>query len=73
MVVDKQGGPRKQDGADDKFAVAAPSISLPKGGGATRGIAKELAANPVTGTGSMTVPIARARVARASVRSIALL
>jgi hypothetical protein len=37
---------------------AAPSISLPKGGGAIRGIGEKFAANPVTGTGSTTVPIA---------------
>ena len=35
-----------------------PSITLPKGGGAIRGIGEKFAANPVTGTGSMTVPIA---------------
>ncbi|GHO98833.1 hypothetical protein KSF_088810 [Reticulibacter mediterranei] len=35
-----------------------PSISLPRGGGAIRGIGEKFAANPVTGTGSMTVPIA---------------
>jgi RHS repeat-associated protein len=35
-----------------------PAISLPKGGGAIRGIGEKFAANPVTGTGSMTVPIA---------------
>src|SRR3989440_2054250 len=35
-----------------------PTISLPKGGGAVRGIGEKFAANPVTGTGSMTVPIA---------------
>lgn len=35
----------------------APSISLPKGGGAIRGIGEKFAANPVTGTGSMTIPI----------------
>src|SRR5437588_10457747 len=34
-----------------------PSISLPKGGGAIRGIGEKFAANPVTGTGSLTVPI----------------
>jgi RHS repeat-associated protein len=37
---------------------AIPSISLPKGGGAIRGIGEKFAANPVTGSGSMTVPIA---------------
>src|SRR6266568_1798897 len=35
-----------------------PAISLPKGGGAIRGIGEKFAANPVTGTGSMSVPIA---------------
>src|ERR671936_146976 len=35
-----------------------PTISLPKGGGAIRGIGEKFAANPVTGTGSMSVPIA---------------
>src|SRR5215813_13413048 len=34
-----------------------PQISLPKGGGAIRGIGEKFAANPVTGTGSLTVPI----------------
>src|SRR5215469_13728076 len=34
-----------------------PQISLPKGGGAIRGIGEKFAANPVTGTGALTVPI----------------
>ena len=33
-------------------------ISLPKGGGAISGIGEKFGANPVTGTGSMSVPIA---------------
>lgn len=37
---------------------AAPSITLPKGGGAIKGIGEKFTANPVTGTGSMSVPIA---------------
>lgn len=36
----------------------APTIMLPKGGGAIHGIGEKFAANPVTGTGSMSVPIA---------------
>ncbi|MFO0756328.1 MAG: SpvB/TcaC N-terminal domain-containing protein [Byssovorax sp.] len=36
----------------------APTPTLPKGGGAIRGIGEKFAANPVTGTGSMRVPIA---------------
>jgi RHS repeat-associated protein len=35
-----------------------PTISLPKGGGAVRGIGEKFAANLVTGTGSLSVPIA---------------
>jgi hypothetical protein len=35
-----------------------PAISLSKGGGAMRGLGEKFAANPVTGIGSMTVPIA---------------
>lgn len=35
-----------------------PVISLPKGGGAIRGIDEKFAANQVTGVGSMSVPIA---------------
>lgn len=34
-----------------------PSISLPKGGGAIRGIGEKFTSNPVTGTGSLSVPI----------------
>src|ERR1022692_3658893 len=35
----------------------APHLALPKGGGAIRGIGEKFGANPVTGTGSVTVPI----------------
>ena len=40
------------------FTVAAPPLALPKGGGTIRGMGEKFAANPVTGTGSMSVPIA---------------
>lgn len=43
---------------EKSFLVSAPSITLPKGGGAIRGMGEKFAANPVTGTGSMSVPIA---------------
>lgn len=42
----------------DAGALSVPSITLPHGGGAIRGIGEKFAANPVTGTGSLTVPIA---------------
>jgi RHS repeat-associated protein len=52
------GGTNEASGGKESFQISAPSISLPKGGGAIRGIGEKFAANPVTGTGSMTVPIA---------------
>ncbi len=42
----------------DSFTLSVPKIELPKGGGAIRGMGEKFAANPVTGTGSMSVPIA---------------
>src|SRR5437762_7580915 len=48
----------KSNAGPQNGGVVAPSISLPKGGGAIRGIGEKFAANPVTGTGSMSVPIA---------------
>ena len=47
-------GPRTDNG----FAVGAPQLALPKSGGAIRGIGETFAANPVLGTGTMSVPIA---------------
>ncbi len=44
--------------SSDEFSVSAPKVELPKGGGAIKGIGEKFAANPVTGTGSMSVPIA---------------
>src|SRR5438045_5929837 len=44
--------------SNEQFGVAAPQIALPTGGGALHGIGEKFTANPVTGTGSLTVPIA---------------
>jgi len=50
--------PNSRDTKDDgAFGVVPPSLALPSGGGAIRGIGEKFAANPVTGTGSTTVPI----------------
>lgn len=53
--------PRVENGGDATGSGAGslgiPSISLPKGGGAIRGLGEKFAANPVTGTGSLTLPI----------------
>lgn len=40
------------------FAVAASQITLPKGGGAIRGIGEKFGVDTTTGTGSLTIPIA---------------
>src|SRR5271165_4709459 len=48
----------KKDSSSDKSPFTPSQIWLPKGGGAIRGIGEKFAANPVTGTGSLTVPIA---------------
>src|SRR5213595_1031313 len=57
-MITEQKPDAKSNDAPQNFGVVAPSISLPKGGGAIRGIGEKFAANPVTGTGSMTVAIA---------------
>src|SRR5256885_3314166 len=38
--------------------LSVPSISLPKGGGAIRGIGEKFNADPISGAGSVTIPIA---------------
>jgi hypothetical protein len=58
MAERERSNARDSDTAASSFAVSAPTISLPKGGGAIRGMGEKFAANPVTGTGSMSVPIA---------------
>ena len=54
----KRADPPQAAPAEKPFAVSAPAINLPKGGGAIRGMGEKFAANPVTGTGSMSIPIA---------------
>lgn len=44
-------------GAAAPSQFAAPAISLPKGGGAVRGIGEKFGTNPVTGTGALSVPV----------------
>lgn len=55
-TVSKTEDKAKDAGPGESRAVL-PSLSLPKGGGAIRGIGEKFAANPVTGTGSLSVPI----------------
>lgn len=43
--------------ANDAQSTSIPPVSLPTGGGAIKGIGEKFAANPVTGTGSLSIPI----------------
>jgi RHS repeat-associated protein len=53
---ENQAQPRTEGAAQQ--GPGLPTITLPTGGGAIRGIGEKFAANPVTGTGSFTVPLA---------------
>ncbi len=54
----QRGADTSSDNGQKTTGFQAPVINLPKGGGAIQGIGEKFQANPVTGTGSMTVPIA---------------
>ena len=59
MAEGSTGSDRAQSApmpASTRFS--APQIALPKGGGAIRGIDEKFGANPATGTGSLSIPIA---------------
>jgi hypothetical protein len=57
MHDDQARGNNQSSAAGSSGSVEAPSISLPKGGGAIRGIGEKFSVNPATGTGALTVPI----------------
>jgi RHS repeat-associated protein len=52
----RESGPGTS-GADQSFLVKAPEISMPKGGGAIRGLGEKFAANPATGSAKFSIPI----------------
>ncbi|MFM7448998.1 MAG: SpvB/TcaC N-terminal domain-containing protein [Leptolyngbyaceae cyanobacterium] len=54
----KEAGNGQASDSDKSYYSPPPAVTLPKGGGAIKGMGEKFAANPVTGTGSMTVPIA---------------
>ena len=58
MLNGQRNTTEQRDTHEEKTQFSPPNVSLPKGGGAIRGIGEKFAANPVTGTGSMSVPIA---------------
>jgi RHS repeat-associated protein len=47
-----------EGGKTKSNSIEIPSITLPKGGGAIKGMGEKFAANPATGSGSMSIPIA---------------
>ncbi|HEX4962205.1 MAG TPA: SpvB/TcaC N-terminal domain-containing protein [Thermoanaerobaculia bacterium] len=49
--------PKSDSAGPGVKGVSAPTLSLPKGGGAVRGIGEKFGVNPVTGTGSLSVPL----------------
>lgn len=53
VVAGSQAGSQTASGS---HLISAPSINLPKGGGAIRGMGEKSAPNPVTGAGSVSVP-----------------
>ncbi len=52
------GGGGGGGGSAPPGAGLLPSLSLPKGGGAIRGIGEKFSTNPATGTGSLSIPLA---------------
>jgi virulence plasmid B protein len=46
-----------QSSSGEQGAISPPAISLPKGGGAIRGMGEKFAANPATGSGAFSAPI----------------
>jgi hypothetical protein len=57
-VIEQKGTTGSEQEAKPSFGLQPPQISLPKGGGAIRGIGEKFGVNPVNGTGSLTIPIA---------------
>jgi RHS repeat-associated protein len=55
MSMEDGGGQSEERGGT--ASPIPPSLALPKGGGAVRGIGEKFATNPVTGTGTLTMPV----------------
>src|SRR3984957_7362195 len=53
-----EANPNPQSEDRSGSPVPMPTISLPKGGGAINGIGEKFATNGMSGTGSLTIPIA---------------
>lgn len=49
---------KTEGGKTNSNAIEIPSITLPKGGGALKGIDEKFQVNPVNGTSSFSIPLA---------------
>jgi RHS repeat-associated protein len=56
-MLDQTASSTSSDRPEDQFRVSAPQLTLPKGGGAIRGIGEKYSANASMGTGSVSVPL----------------
>jgi hypothetical protein len=54
-IMDSQEAATTNESKDQRFS--PPAVSLPKGGGAIKGIGEKFAENPVSGTGSLSIPL----------------
>ncbi|MBP5973613.1 toxin [Brasilonema sp. CT11] len=52
-----ENGNKQVAETDHSYVSPPPVVSLPKGGGAIKGMGEKFAANPVTGTASLSVPV----------------
>jgi hypothetical protein len=60
-MPESAGSPAPNAAREEASDFKVPTISLPQGGGAIRGIDEKFAANPVTGAGALTIPIATSK------------
>src|SRR5258708_30590401 len=57
MLNTQKAPSENREAPPEKRSISVPSLSLPKGWGAIKGIGEKFSANLVTGTGSLSVPI----------------
>ena len=53
----QEGNTAAKETGSEKGQLQPPAISLPKGGGAIKGIDEKFTVNPATGAGSLNVPV----------------
>ncbi|WP_211441355.1 SpvB/TcaC N-terminal domain-containing protein [Collimonas humicola] len=58
MAAESESQKNDAKASQQPGGVTLPQLSLPKGGGAIRGIDEKFSANPATGTGMLNIPVA---------------